>query len=106
MPPSIYREKWRQYQILYDGLNYQTKTLLETICKGDSFKKMKNQGWELFEDLAEKTIQWEPTLDKSRNSNPVSSKGDLHSIESSIAVEAKIASLMRRLEALKLKNRF
>ena len=28
-------EKWRQCQILYDGLNYQTKTLLETMCQGD-----------------------------------------------------------------------
>ena len=25
-------EKWRQCQILYDGLDYQTKTLLETMC--------------------------------------------------------------------------
>ena len=25
-------EKWRQCQIIYDGLDYQTKTLLETMC--------------------------------------------------------------------------
>jgi len=36
--------------------------------------------------------------------NPISSKGGLHSIKSSIAVEAKIASRMRRLEALKTKE--
>ena len=50
-------EKWRQYQILYDRLDYQTKTLLETMCQGEFLKKDENQGWDLFEALAEKTIQ-------------------------------------------------
>ena len=50
-------EKWRQCQILYDGLDYQTKTLLETMCQGEFLKKDENQGWDLFEALAEKTIQ-------------------------------------------------
>jgi len=40
-------------------------------------QKDENQGWELFEDLAKKTIQWQPTPQKSRNINPISSKGDL-----------------------------
>ena len=57
-----------------------------------------NQGSDLFDDLAEKAIQWEPTSDKSRNNNPISSNGSIHSIESSIAVEARIANLSRRLE--------
>ena len=63
-------------------------------------KKDEDQGWELYDDLAEKSIQWEPSPDKSRNSNPISSKGGLHSIEMSIASEAKLASVIRRLEAL------
>ena len=42
--------------------------------------------------------------DKSRNNNPISSKGDLHSIESSITAEAKVANLMKRLEVLKIKD--
>ena len=41
---------------------------------------------------------------QSRNSNPISSKGGLHSIESSIVAEAKIANLMRRIEALETKE--
>jgi len=49
------------------------------------------------EDLAEKALQLEPTPKKFRNTNPISSKGGLHLIESSIAVEAKFFSLMRRL---------
>ena len=39
-------EKWRQCQILYDGLDYQTKTLLETMCQGGFLQKDENQGWD------------------------------------------------------------
>ena len=67
-------------------------------------KEGENEGRDLYKDLAEKTIQWEPTSKNSRNSNSTSSKGGLHSIESSIANEAKLANLARRLEALKTKE--
>ena len=50
-------EKWRQCQIFYDGLDYQTKMLVETMCQGDFLKKDEDQGWDLFEVLAEKIIQ-------------------------------------------------
>jgi len=96
-------EKWRQYQILYDDLDYQTKILLETICQGRFLQKDENQGWDLFEDLAEKIIQWEPTPKMSKNTNPISSKGGLYYIESFIAAEAEISSLMRRMKALEIK---
>jgi len=59
----------------------------------------------MYENLVEKTIQWEPTNENSRNSNSISSKGGgLHLIESSIAAETRIANLARRLEALKTKE--
>jgi len=59
---------------------------------------------DLYENLAEKTIEWEPTSETSRNSNSISSKGVLHSIESSIANKAKLVNLARRLEALETKE--
>jgi len=62
------------------------------------------EGWDLYNNLAEKTIQWEPTSKTSRNSNSISSKGGLYSIESSITNEAKLANLARRLEALETKE--
>jgi len=37
-------EKWRQCQILYDDLDYQVKTLLETMCQGAFLQKDENQG--------------------------------------------------------------
>ena len=66
--------------------------------------KDENEGWDLYENLAGKTIQWEPTNENSRNSNPVSSKGGLYSIESSITAEVRIANLARRLKDLETKE--
>ena len=63
------------------------------MCQGEFLQKDENEGWDLYENLAEKTIQWEPTSENSRNSNSISSKGGLHLIESSITNEAKLANL-------------
>ena len=94
-------EKWRQCQILYDGLDYQTKMLLETTCQGEFLKKDEDQGWDLYEVLAEKTIQRESCPKKT---NPTTCRSGMHSIESSIAAEAKITQLMRRLELLEARK--
>ena len=74
------------------------------MCQGGLLQKDENEEWDLYENLAEKTIQWEPTSETSRNPNSISSKGGLHSIESSIANEAKLANIARRLEALETKE--
>ena len=74
------------------------------MCHGEFLHKNENQGWDLFEDFAEKTLQWEPASEKSRNSQSITSKGGPLAIESSIAVEATIATLMRRIEALEIKE--
>ena len=58
----------------------------------------------MFEDLAEKTLQWEPISEKPRNSQSIALKGGLLSLESFIAVETKIATLMRRIEPLETKE--
>ena len=63
------------------------------MCQEEFLQKDENEEWDLFENLAEKIIQWEPTNENSRNSNSISSKGGLHPIKSSIATEARIANL-------------
>ena len=67
-------------------------------------QKDENEGWDLYENLAEKTIQWQPTNENSRNSSSISSKRGFHSIESSIIVRARIANLARRLKDLETKK--
>ena len=63
-----------------------------------------DEGLDLYENLAKKTIQWESASETSRNPNSISSKGGLHSIESFIANEANLANLDRRQEALETKE--
>ena len=74
------------------------------MCQGGFLKKNEDEGWLLYEDLADKTIQWEPTLEKFRTNDPNCSKGGAHSIEANIATEAKLATVIRRLEALETKE--
>ena len=44
------------------------------MCKGGFLKKNEGEGWLLYEELADKTIQWEPTPKKFRTNNSSSSK--------------------------------
>ena len=74
------------------------------MCQGEFLQKDENGGWDLYKNLAKKTIQWEPTNENSKNSNFISSKGGLHSIELFIAIEARIANLARRLKVLETKE--
>ena len=66
------------------------------------------KGWEwrmgFIWESSWKDHPWEPTNENSWNSKSISSKGGLHSIESFITNEAKLANLARRLEALKTKK--
>jgi len=64
-------------------------------------KKDKNQGWDLFEALTEKIIQWESCPEKT---NPTTFRTGIHSIETSIAAEVKIIQLMKRLELLEARE--
>ena len=66
--------------------------------------KNEDEVWLLYEDLADKTIQWEPTPGKFRTNDPSSSKGGAYSIDTNIAIEAKLAIVIQRLEALETRE--
>ena len=63
--------------------------------------KEPNEAWQFLEDLAEKSLQWKTTREPEK-STP--SRGGIHQIQTSLAAEAKIATLTRRLEALELQR--
>ena len=83
-------EKWRLCQSLYDGLDYSTKTLLESMCQGGFLGKNETEGWALYEDLADKTIQWQPNSEKVKSNDSIASKGGAYSIEDHIAHENRV----------------
>ena len=50
-------EQSRLCQIVYEGLDQQTRSMLESICQGGFLFKSVIATWEFLEDLAEKTMQ-------------------------------------------------
>ena len=62
-------------------------------------EKDEDQGWEFFENLAEKTMLWESTREPKKSIESSSSRG-LHSIGNNVATDSKLATLTRRFEAL------
>jgi len=47
----------RLCQIIYKGLDQQTRTMVESMCQGRFLSKSATAAWEFLEDLAEKTMQ-------------------------------------------------
>ena len=71
------------------------------MSQGNFLKKSDEDAWNFLEELSEKIIQQEtftekPTTEKHKNI--------IHSIENSIAAEAKIATLTRRMDAFEIKE--
>ena len=46
-------------QIVYEGLNYQTRSQLESMCGGEFMAKTDEEAWEFLEEYSEKDMQWE-----------------------------------------------
>ena len=93
-------EKWRLCQIIYEGMDYSTRTMVESMCQGEFMSKRDNDAWQFLEDLADKSMQWETTRETERT-NP---KGGIHQVETSWATEAKIDAMAKRLEQLELER--
>ena len=56
-------------------------------------------------EMAEKIMQWEGFNEKPPTTNlTTTSRSGIHSIENSIAAEANMAALMRRIEVLESKG--
>ena len=73
------------------------------MCQGGFFGKNETEGWALYEDLADKTIQWQLNPEKVNSNDSIASKGGAYSIEDHIAHEAKLTSMMRKIESLETK---
>ena len=73
--------------------------MLESMCQGQFMYKEPSEAWQFLEDLAEKSLQWKMTRESER---PIPSRGEMYQVQTFLAVEAKIAILTHRLEALEL----
>nr|ABD63146.1 Zinc knuckle family protein [Asparagus officinalis] len=73
------------------------------MCHGDFMRKNADEAWEFLESLSEKIMQWEHCDDRVSSVPHFKSSG-LY-LESNIASEAKMATILRRLKALEIKKR-
>ncbi|WP_193450506.1 retrotransposon gag family protein, partial [Streptomyces plicatus] len=51
-------EKIRMVQIMYEGLDYPTKQMVESFCNGKFTQKTADDAWTFLEETAENTLQW------------------------------------------------
>ena len=88
----------RLCQIIYEWLDQQTRTMVESKCQDGFFPKSVTAAWEFLEDLAEKTMQWKTARDDSLSSRII--RGGLHSVSDVSQVKFKIAILENMLKEL------
>ena len=86
-------EKWTICQILYDGLENSSRTMLESMCQGNFLAEHHDDAWQFLENLAEKSSQWERSNEKS-----IYSRSSAHSTGSSFALEAKIDAMIKKFD--------
>jgi len=76
--------------------------MLESMCQGGYLSKSDTTAWEFLEDLAEKTMQWETTMDNSLSSRLA--RGGMHVVSDVSHLESKITFLENMLKGLSLQQ--
>ena len=57
-------ERCRLCQIIYEGLDQATRTMVESMCRG-FLNKSETEAWNVLEELVKKILQWETSRDES-----------------------------------------
>ena len=80
--------------------------MVESICETDFIDQTPEEAWDFLESLSEKTRQWVDETESHISivvAHPTASKGAIP-ITPTIGMEAKMATILRRLEALEVKE--
>ena len=93
-------EMWRLTQIVYEGLNCSTKTMVETMCGGEFCNKNVREAWDFLGEVAEKSMQWEAIRTPEV---PTPFKGGIYPIAQVPETDARLSAVIRRIEALELR---
>ena len=97
-------EKIQLVQIVYGGMDYPTKQMVESFCSGKFTQKIAEKAWTFLEDIIENALQWAPIKGEPTKTT-VFEKGGMLKLEPKIEAEAKLATMMRRLEALEMNQK-
>lgn len=101
-------ESWRLVSYFYEGLTTRERQFIEMKCNGEFLQKNPNDAIEYLDDIAEKTHSWTgpSALDNTSRAsiNKTHSSGGIYHLREENGWKAKVESLTRELEALKMKE--
>ena len=89
-------EIWRITKNYYEGLNYPTRAMVESMCGGEFTRKTAEEAWAFLEDVTEKSMQWETLREPERHAP---TQG-IHTISGTYETEAKMTTILKKIEAL------
>ena len=89
----------------HQGLSLSNKQYIQMMCAGEFYEKSAREAIQFFDTIAENARTWETntSLDTAKvHSTPTG--GGIHHLRENHDLQAKIANLMRKLEAIELKK--
>ncbi|XP_042991370.1 uncharacterized protein LOC122318232, partial [Carya illinoinensis] len=100
-------ETWRTISFFYEGLTSQMRQFVEMMCNGDFLNKDPDDAWDYFDQLAENAQSWDNTDRSDRSNKPklsAMSQEGIYVLKGTDDVNARIASLTRKVEAMELRK--
>ena len=89
----------------HQGLSLSNKQYIQMMCAGEFYEKSAREAIQLFDTIAENARTWETntSLDTAKvHSTPAG--GGIHHLRENDELQAKIANLTRKLEAIEMKK--
>jgi len=99
-------ETWRLVLYFYEGLIPKDRQMVELMCNGTFEDKDPNEATKYLDLLAENAQNWDitGTYEAPSKTQPHTSSGGIYNLREDHDLQAKFASLARKIEALELKK--
>lgn len=99
-------ETWRVVSQFYKGLTPKDRQMVEFLCNGTFEDKDPNEAIEYLDSLAENAQNWDTvgTIEPSTKIQSPTSGGGMYTLKDEHDLQARFASLARKVEALEMKK--
>ena len=89
----------------HQGLSLNNKQYIQMMCAGEFYEKSAREAIQLFDTIAENARTWETntSIDTTKVHNTLI-RGGIHHLKENDELQAKIANLTRKLEAIEMKK--
>ena len=101
-------DTWMLVNHFYNGMSPAMKKLLETMCGGDFMSKHPEEAMDFLNYMMETSKAWdEPKPREAERMRPAAnSREGMYSLTEDMEMKAKLSTLARRLEDLKMRNHY